>query len=107
GATSILDVPLFDVVEEDKLVWYDNAHGNYSLKSGYNMMMKSTRSATYDSPSLQEDWKWRLEGKTSTSWCVRDYMGEFKMDGTSWIQGNCSIIEGEAIALLEAMKELD
>jgi hypothetical protein len=28
------------------------------------------------------------------------------MAGTSWIQGKYSIIQGEAIALLEAMKEL-
>jgi hypothetical protein len=35
--TCILDVPLFDVVEEGKLVWYDDVHGHYSVKSGYNI----------------------------------------------------------------------
>jgi hypothetical protein len=44
---------------------------------------------------------------TTTGWCFRDYMGQFEMDGTSWIQGMCSIIEGEAIVLLEVMKELN
>jgi hypothetical protein len=46
-------------------------------------------------------------GMTTTGWCFRDYMGQFVMDGTSWIQGMCSIIEGEAIVLLEVMKELN
>ncbi|GAU48916.1 hypothetical protein TSUD_301710 [Trifolium subterraneum] len=46
------------------------------------------------------------EMKTSAGWCVRDHTGQFTMAGTSWIQGRCSIIEGEAIALMEAMKEV-
>ncbi|XP_045810309.1 uncharacterized protein LOC123904725 [Trifolium pratense] len=45
-------------------------------------------------------------GKTSASWCVRDYMGRFVSAGSSWINGRCSINEGEAIAMLEAIKEL-
>ncbi|MCI83260.1 hypothetical protein A2U01_0104535, partial [Trifolium medium] len=28
------------------------------------------------------------------------------MAGTSWVQSKCSIIEGEAMALIEAMKEM-
>ncbi|GAU23949.1 hypothetical protein TSUD_181380 [Trifolium subterraneum] len=46
------------------------------------------------------------KGKTSARWCVRDHMGQFVIAGTSWIQGKYSTIEGESIALLEAMKEL-
>jgi hypothetical protein len=34
-------------------------------------------------------------------------MGQFVMVGTSWIQGECSIIEGETIALFEAKKEME
>ncbi|GAU38425.1 hypothetical protein TSUD_396050 [Trifolium subterraneum] len=44
--------------------------------------------------------------KTSAGWCVPDHAGQFIMAGTSWDQGKCSIIEGETIALLEAMKEM-
>ncbi|GAU27143.1 hypothetical protein TSUD_104520 [Trifolium subterraneum] len=44
--------------------------------------------------------------KTSAGWCVRDYRGQFVFGGSSWIHGKCSINEGEALALLEAMKEL-
>ncbi|GAU50545.1 hypothetical protein TSUD_409890 [Trifolium subterraneum] len=47
------------------------------------------------------------EGKTSAGWCVRDYMGRFIMAGTVWMPEKCSIIEGEAMAMLEAMKELE
>ncbi|PNX71836.1 cytochrome p450, partial [Trifolium pratense] len=47
------------------------------------------------------------EGKASVGWCVRDHMGRFILAGSSWIQGKCSTIEGEAIAMLEAMKELE
>ncbi|GAU41624.1 hypothetical protein TSUD_81100 [Trifolium subterraneum] len=44
--------------------------------------------------------------KTSAGWCVCDHAGQFIMAGTSWEQGKCSIIEGEAITLLETMKEM-
>ncbi|MCI31688.1 hypothetical protein A2U01_0052900, partial [Trifolium medium] len=45
-------------------------------------------------------------GRTSAGWCVRDHMGYLVMAGTSWVQGKCSIIEGEAMTLIEAMKEM-
>jgi hypothetical protein len=38
--------------------------------------------------------------KISTGWCLRDHMGRFILAGTSWMDGNCSIVEGEAIALI-------
>jgi ribonuclease HI len=31
----------------------------------------------------------------------------FVMAGTSWLEGSCSVIEGEAIALLDALQQLD
>ncbi|MCI19473.1 hypothetical protein A2U01_0040629, partial [Trifolium medium] len=34
-------------------------------------------------------------------------MGQFVMAGILWNHGQCSIIEGEARALLEAMKEME
>ncbi|KAK2384992.1 putative mitochondrial protein [Trifolium repens] len=44
--------------------------------------------------------------KTSAGWCVRDHRGQFVLGGSSWIDGRCSSYEGEALALLEAIKEL-
>jgi ribonuclease HI len=44
--------------------------------------------------------------KTSVGWCVRDHRGQFVLGGSSWIDGRCSPYEGEALALLEAIKEL-
>jgi ribonuclease HI len=44
--------------------------------------------------------------KTSAGWCVRDHRGFFVLGGSSWIDGSCSPHEGEALALLGAMKEL-
>jgi hypothetical protein len=34
-ANTILTVSLFDDVVEDKLIWQDDIHGNYSVKSVY------------------------------------------------------------------------
>jgi ribonuclease HI len=42
--------------------------------------------------------------KTSTGWCLHDHIGRFVMAETTWIDGSCSIVEGESIALLEALK---
>ncbi|PNY14310.1 cytochrome p450 [Trifolium pratense] len=44
--------------------------------------------------------------KMSARWCIRDHTGQFVMAGTSWVQGKFATIQGEVIALLEAMKEL-
>ncbi|MCI31515.1 ribonuclease H protein, partial [Trifolium medium] len=45
--------------------------------------------------------------KTSAGWCLRDHRGQYVMAGSSWRQGNCPIIEGEAMAMIEAMKEME
>jgi hypothetical protein len=44
--------------------------------------------------------------KTSTGWCLRDHLGRFIMAETTWLDGNYSVLEGEAIALLEAMRAM-
>jgi hypothetical protein len=49
----------------------------------------------------------RDANKTSAGWCLRDYLGRFIMAGTIWLDGFYSILEGEAIALLEAMKAME
>jgi hypothetical protein len=41
-ARYILNTPLFDVIEEDKLVWHDDIHGQYNVKSGYKLLVNST-----------------------------------------------------------------
>jgi hypothetical protein len=38
---------------------------------------------------------------------LRDYTGQFVIAKTTWNQSKCSIIEGEAMALFEAMKEVE
>jgi ribonuclease HI len=45
--------------------------------------------------------------KTSAGWCLRDHLGRFVMAETTWIDGICSIVEGESLALLEALKVLN
>jgi ribonuclease HI len=43
--------------------------------------------------------------KTSVGWCLRDHMGRFVMAGTK--EGNCSVPQGESIALLEELKVVE
>jgi hypothetical protein len=38
-ANRIIDIPLFDMLDEDKLVWVDSPYGHYSVKSGYKLML--------------------------------------------------------------------
>jgi hypothetical protein len=45
--------------------------------------------------------------RTSGGWVLRDHRGMFVSAGTSWLEGNCSVIEGEAIALLDALQQLE
>jgi ribonuclease HI len=45
--------------------------------------------------------------KTSGGWCLRDHNGMFVAAGTSWLEGSCSVIEGEAIALLDALQQME
>jgi hypothetical protein len=42
-ANRIMETPLLSVVEDDKIVWGDNIDGNYSVKSGYKVMMQIKR----------------------------------------------------------------
>jgi ribonuclease HI len=44
--------------------------------------------------------------RTSTGWILRDHHGTFIRAGTTWVEGTCSVIEGEAMALLAALREL-
>ncbi|MCI81593.1 replication protein A 70 kDa dna-binding subunit, partial [Trifolium medium] len=45
--------------------------------------------------------------KTGVGWCLRDHTGSFMIARTHWSDGKCSIVEGEVIALLEAMREVE
>jgi hypothetical protein len=45
--------------------------------------------------------------KTSAGWCLRDHRGHCIMAGTTWKEGQCSILEGEAMALLHALREME
>ncbi|CAJ2668017.1 unnamed protein product [Trifolium pratense] len=59
-ASCIINIPLFDMIEEDKLVWYNDIHGQYNVKSGYNMMITSTGRG--EEGTTQEDWNciWKV-----------------------------------------------
>jgi hypothetical protein len=52
----ILSTPLFDMVTEDKLVWEGDMRGNYTVKSGYRLVM-------------EDSWK-RLEERGKRNWTV-------------------------------------
>jgi ribonuclease HI len=53
-ASRILDIPLFDMLVDDKLVWVDSSHGDYNVKSGYKILLNATGYVM--STSQQEDW---------------------------------------------------
>jgi ribonuclease HI len=59
-AKCILGIPLFDTFEEDKLIWVDSKYGQYSVKSGYNLLLNST--GKYNSSVLEGDWNtlWKI-----------------------------------------------
>jgi hypothetical protein len=54
-ARCILKILLFGTLENDKLVWVDNANGIYSVKSGYKVMMNIT--GLSHAVNQQEEWK--------------------------------------------------
>ncbi|CAJ2674897.1 unnamed protein product [Trifolium pratense] len=56
-ANFILAVPLFEDIEEDHFVWDGDLHGNYKVKSGYNLLIQSTIDSVKASQG-NEDWKW-------------------------------------------------
>ncbi|GAU40243.1 hypothetical protein TSUD_219530 [Trifolium subterraneum] len=60
-AQDILDTPLLDSIEEDKLIWKDERNGMYSVRSGYKRMMREKGEWCRDSP--QEPWGrlWKIK----------------------------------------------
>jgi ribonuclease HI len=56
----ILNIPLFDICENDRLVWMDDLNGQYSVKSGYKLMLNST--GRVQEERQQEDWNclWKI-----------------------------------------------
>ncbi|PNX78310.1 heat shock protein [Trifolium pratense] len=53
-AKRILEVPLFNMIDEDKLIWTDSTNGNYSVKSGYKLIMNIT--GKVDVVSSKKNW---------------------------------------------------
>jgi hypothetical protein len=49
---------------------------------------------------------YNLAGSTGWGWILRDSNGEFKLAGTNIVNTPFSVVEGEAMALVEAMKEV-
>jgi ribonuclease HI len=65
-ANSILAVPLFDDVEEDQLVWDDDIHGNYNVKSGYNLLLEPTIEAVTRLGKEDWSWVWKIQAPPKT-----------------------------------------
>jgi ribonuclease HI len=45
-------------------------------------------------------------GATGWGWCLRDSRGHFQLAGTNIMNSPCSVVEGEAMAIIEAMEEM-
>jgi ribonuclease HI len=45
-------------------------------------------------------------GATGWGWCLRDYRGHFKLAATNIVYSSHSVMEGEALALIDAMEEM-
>jgi hypothetical protein len=65
-AESILKIPLFEEVQEDRLVWNFEKHGSYTVKSGYNNYIKWK--AADDSLRLEGEWNslWNITAPPKT-----------------------------------------
>jgi ribonuclease HI len=46
------------------------------------------------------------DGATGWGWCVRDSRGFFQLAGTNVVHSTLNVLEGEALAILEAMEEM-
>jgi hypothetical protein len=65
-AEHTLNIPLFEEVKEDKLVWKFDNHGRYTVKSGYNNYIKSK--AMENSLRMEGEWTalWRAAAPPKT-----------------------------------------
>jgi hypothetical protein len=59
--SKILVVPLLDLVQEDKLIWDEESDGVYSVKSGYQKLMRE-RDGRWR-PRTREEWGriWKVQ----------------------------------------------
>jgi hypothetical protein len=46
------------------------------------------------------------KGATGWGWCLRDSRGYFKLAGTNVVNSSLNVLEGEALAIIEAMEEV-
>jgi hypothetical protein len=65
-ANNIVETPLLNVIEEDKLIWRDNTNGNYSVRSGYKVLMEATKHEV--NSSQHDDWLrlWKIQAPPKT-----------------------------------------
>jgi ribonuclease HI len=95
-----------------KLLW-DEWHAAQQMQSDQVVNMQQASNLRWQKPS--DGWfKCNTDAgfhrdlnRTSGGWCLRDHRGMFVSAGTSWLEGNCSVIEGEAAALLDAIQQLE
>ncbi|MCI56558.1 polynucleotidyl transferase ribonuclease H fold, partial [Trifolium medium] len=60
AAKSILVVPLFDEVQEDKVIWEGDKDGIYIVRSGYKLLMQEMRPALGSGVTLNWSSLWRI-----------------------------------------------
>jgi hypothetical protein len=65
-ANHILAVPLFDNIDEDQLVWDDDIHGNYNVKSGYNLLLQPRIEAMTIQENEAWKWLWKIKAPPKT-----------------------------------------
>jgi hypothetical protein len=61
-AKRIIEMPLLDSIDDDKVVWIDNTNGLYSVKSGYKVMLNVQ--GKMQEAFQHEDWHnlWKIHG---------------------------------------------
>jgi ribonuclease HI len=95
-----------------KLLWEDWKLAQHQQHDRHQIMQQQ-HTITWQKP-IQGWYKCNVDAafhkqlhKTSTGWCLRDHMGRFIRAETTWMEGNCTIIEGEAIALIKALHAME
>jgi hypothetical protein len=72
-ASRISEVPLFDMLEDDKLVWVDSSNGHYNVRSGYKLFLNITGRLVH--ASQNENWSslWNIAAPLKLSIFYGDF----------------------------------
>ncbi|PNY07456.1 hypothetical protein L195_g003952 [Trifolium pratense] len=134
-AKAILAVPIFHELHEDNLIWKDGRDGMYSVKTGYskedsNMagrvamhiwcLWQNRNDKVWNDHAINalqigqqsfNSWQAWLEAREmqpdSSNPSLVQHDRQFILAQTSWQQSKLSVIEGEGVTLLEAIKRAE